>query len=956
MPLAILLLLPVLVDLVRRPSFRNLAVRNIARRRGEAMLVIVGAMLGTAIITASFVIGDTITQSIRDSARTTLGPVDVVLRTTGEAVVGDLQEIAEGTDGVDATATIRSIPGVLATAGTDPLAEPSAVLIEGDLDQLRGLGDGGGETGFEDAGATPTGDEVLVHEGVAEDLGLREGDAVELFAFGTSVPATVRTIVPEVGVAGYAPSNGTTFGTTEAAPVFVAAGTIDALRAAADDAVVAAPPSDEVLLSLDGGVFDTEPALDGAAASLVDELGDLDAEVGEVKRDLLDAAQQAGDSIGQLYLGIGGFSVIAGILLLVNLFVMLSEERKTELGMLRAIGLKRNHLMRTFAIEGAIYAVVAAIAGGILGIGVGAGIITLASGIMADAGADFTYRLFVDPVTLSTGIGIGLAISMVTVWSTSLRISRLNVIRAIRDLPEPTAHEARLRTMVLAGFGVLAGIGMLQAGLAAEAGVPTLAGPPIAFFSAIPLLARVLSRRGAILILSTAALVYSVLVFNLFPDQMGEVGIETFVVQGVLLVGAAVAILSSADGFWKGMARLLARSGAGLSPRLGLAYPLARKFRTGMLLGMYSLVIFTMTFLSVFSALLGDQAPTITEEVSAGHDIFLDSNAGNPVTAAQLLGAPDVVAVAALEPQFARFVTEWVDEPTPWAMTGFDEDLLALGSAPKVSKLAEGYATEEEAYRAVLADPTLALVPDFFLAGGGGPPEGTLEAGDTFVVVAPDGTERTLTAAGIVANDWVFNGVFVSGAVMDELFGAQAVPSRFFVAVDESADAEVVAARLSGAFIPNGVDARTFTEEVGDALAAQQGFFSLMNGYLGLGLLIGIAGLGVVMVRAVRERRRQIGMLRAMGFPSSVVRRSFLLEAAFIALQGSLLGIGLGLVTSWQVLSAGDLFGEGVSMVVPLGPLAVIFLVPFVASLLATLAPAAQAAAIRPAVALRIAD
>ena len=43
--------------------------------------------------------------------------------------------------------------------------------------------------------------------------------------------------------------------------------------------------------------------------------------------------------MGSLFLFIGSFSIIAGILLLVNVFVMLAEERKSQLGMLHAVGL-----------------------------------------------------------------------------------------------------------------------------------------------------------------------------------------------------------------------------------------------------------------------------------------------------------------------------------------------------------------------------------------------------------------------------------------------------------------------------------------------------------------------------------------------------------------------------------------------------------------------------------------
>jgi len=73
-----------------------------------------------------------------------------------------------------------------------------------------------------------------------------------------------------------------------------------------------------------------------------------------------------------------------------------------------------------------------------------------------------------------------------------------------------------------------------------------------------------------------------------------------------------------------------------------------------------------------------------------------------------------------------------------------------------------------------------------------------------------------------------------------------------------------------------------------------------MQGYLALGLLIGIAGLGVVMVRAVRERRREIGMLRAMGFPPRMVRSAFVFESMFVAVQGVVVGVGLALVVSYR--------------------------------------------------------
>jgi putative ABC transport system permease protein len=71
-----------------------------------------------------------------------------------------------------------------------------------------------------------------------------------------------------------------------------------------------------------------------------------------------------------------------------------------------------------------------------------------------------------------------------------------------------------------------------------------------------------------------------------------------------------------------------------------------------------------------------------------------------------------------------------------------------------------------------------------------------------------------------------------------------------------------------------------------------------MQGFLALGLLVGIAGLGVVMVCAVHERRRNIGVLRPVRFPATTVQRAFLTESSFVALEGIVLGTALSIVTS----------------------------------------------------------
>ena len=160
---------------------------------------------------------------------------------------------------------------------------------------------------------------------------------------------------------------------------------------------------------------------------------------------------------------------------------------------------------------------------------------------------------------------------------------------------------------------------------------------------------------------------------------------------------------------------------------------------------------------------------------------------------------------------------------------------------------------------------------------------------------------------------------------------------------------------MQGTLYRNGVEADTFRALVEEFQSLNLQFFRLMQGYLALGLLVGIAGLGVVMVRAVRERRREIGVLRSLGFLAPMVRRSFLFESGFTAIQGIVIGMVLSLITAAQLVATGE-FGESAEFTVPWLQLLITGGLALIASLLATAWPAHQASKVPPAVALRVAE
>ena len=940
--IALLLLLPLIVAGLRQRMLVSMAIRNIGRRRAEAILVVGGALLGTAIITSSLVVGDVITASFADSARTEYGPVDITVTASKQT---DIQKVVAQAEAAD----LDSIDGLLATttstgtleAPRNDVAVPQVRIVEFDMSAAREFGSDPQITGVASTDGLAPG-QVLVNERTAGELGVAPGEPLVLHAYGSKIELLVSDVVAEVGLAGYGGA-------------IVTPGTIDELFQT--NTLVAAAPREQLLVSLDGGVLDTRDLSDAAVADLDAAFAELPGvEIEASKASVLDNAESQGAGLSKLFSTIGAFSVLAGILLLINLFVMLAEERKTELGMLRAVGFTRRRLTRVFAVEGAVYALAASALGAVAGIGIGWLVAVVAGPIFGSTESGSSTPVVIKPLSLAIGATTGLVISLITIWVTSVRIARLNIIRAIRDLPEPKVVKVRKRILALGATGIVAGAALSTAGYSGESAIPLMLGIPLAAFSAAPLLRKLLPERLARQIAAGTVLAWGLGVDPLFPEIMGDAEIIVFVVRGVVLTAGAVSLAVSLDRVWTFAIELLGRGGRGLAPRLGIAYPLARRFRTSMLLGMFSLVIFTVTILTSFSASFSNSTGQTVDRIAANYDIVLDTNPANPVDVSSLASRDDIAAVAGLSRGVVNFDAPHLAAPRSWPITGFDADLLAHGT-PGLFARDPAYGSDAEVYQAVLDDPSLTIVPENFLVAG--VDLAVFAAGDTFTVIEPgSGEPHELTIAALGETDWLNNGALVSRDLTTTLFGAQNVVTRSYVAVADGADANVVASALNSDYLEQGADANTFLDIGIEGQGQLMGFLAIMQGFLGFGLLVGIAGLGVVMVRAVRERRQEIGMLRAMGFQTGLVRRAMLSEAGFIAVQGTVIGAVLGLITTKQLLmGTNESFGdEPVAFIVPWIGLSLILGLPLLSSLAATLWPASRAANIRPAIALRAAD
>ena len=938
----------------RRPIPGRFAVRDVMRRPGEAALVVAGSLLGTALITGSFIVGDTLDSSIKQRAWDQLGPVDEVI-VVDEPRRADhvVRRIAEaGEPLIDGVMSFTTAPAAVSTGSTGATrAEPGVQLIELDFEAAREFGRNPDDTGI--SGPTPKAGEVVLIEDLADAVGVAAGDEITLHLYGTEARLTVGRVLPQKGFAGFQTDGG-----TDSPNAFVAPGTIELLLEDGGMPRGALPPTAQVVVSNRGGVEEGAKHSERVSESITEALAGTPAlRIDPVKSNLLEAAENGGENLGSTFLTFGMFAIIAGILLLVNIFVMLAEERKSQLGMMRAVGTRRSDLIRIFIFEGTMYSLAAAVVGAIAGIGVGWAIVAIAAPIFSSLGdAALDFRFHAELTSIAGGFSIGLLVAIATIAVTGIRISRINIIRAIRELPEPPGRKARPAVLVGAAVAAVATLAWFVSTLGNDgAWAPALLALPLAAFLLVPLGARVLGRRISLLAAAAFGLAWGLVGGRVLNNQLGDdVDLTVFVFQGVLLVFSSVVLLSQLQETFEGTIRRVAAKRLPL--RLGLAYPLARRFRTGLTLGMYSLVIFTLVMVGVMSGVFGGQVATATRDQAGGYDLLVTGGESNPPEAEEIAGVEGVERVVGAGFGRPLFKSSSVSQAIPWPATGITAEFTAV-TPPNLAAIAPAFEGAEDAWEEVVSNPEAMIVSEEFLQMGGGPPENLVDVGERVEVTNPvSGTITSRVVVGITEGDEARSGAFLSLESLTEVLGGRASVSRFFVVASGSpAELDDLASRMEGAFVANGVEAKSFRTIVEEGFATTMQFMRLIQGYLALGLVVGIAGLGVVMVRAVRDRRRHIGVLRALGFVAPSVRRAFLLESTFVALEGILVGASLALVTANEMISQGAV-GDSAVFAVPWLQLTIVCGIAFVASLLATARPAQRAARIPPAVALRIAD
>jgi putative ABC transport system permease protein len=148
-----------------------------------------------------------------------------------------------------------------------------------------------------------------------------------------------------------------------------------------------------------------------------------------------------------------------------------------------------------------------------------------------------------------------------------------------------------------------------------------------------------------------------------------------------------------------------------------------------------------------------------------------------------------------------------------------------------------------------------------------------------------------------------------------------------------------------------------------DATRSMQQFFAVLDLFLGIfgSLALAVASIGIVntLVMAILERRREIGIMKAIGASDGDVKKLFFAEAGAMGILGGVVGVVLGWAIG-QVINLGtNVYLKRQSLppehfwAVPLWLVGAAILFAFIVSLLSGLYPAGRAARLDPVQALR---
>ncbi len=673
------------------------------------------------------------------------------------------------------------------------------------------------------------------------------------------------------------------------------------------------------------------------------------------KQQIVDRAERAGEQFTRFLTTLSSFTIAAGILLVINLFTMLGEERRVELSVMRALGMRRRDLVGSLTLEGTLYALPGAPIGALMGIGLAYGLIeAVNSFVVSQDGIPIPFVL--DPLTILLAAVLGLAFTIVAVAITGWRMSKLHVASGLKNRTETRASQTTRNATILAGLGVLATLAFLPTGLYTL----LVLGPSAMIFGGVLLVGRSWPRTTARFVASALVIPYALWTILAFDEVPTPEVPFIAPIRGILLVLVAVVALLNTPGLDRSLKGLTRRLGT-FSPAAMVAagYPTRRQVRTGLTASMFALILLVLAFFSTFFTVFAvDPA-----QEAGGYDIYAETrlpiedleswaaaNLDQRPAVLDRLGAQDTLAMARVVGGDVITIdgqeVEYQGPPVDW-FYGVDEGFVERNAYELVARQ-DRFETDRQAYRELLADPATVIVSRTYDVDDAGR-LGRIEGGEQMGVDL-GGRSVNLTVLG-AQKQLYLGGVFVDRQVVQDLFPSHGTAILAQIPADQ--DPVAIAQELERSFAELGLDAESIEAEAAEIQELNARFFTVLQVFLGLGLVIGVASLGIVTAKSALEREHELGVMRAMGVPAHHITLSLVGEALFTALLGIIPGVLVGIAAAYAAYLA-FFAGAGAPFSVPWASMFYLSLISLAATLLSTVPPARKAARTDVARAVRI--
>ncbi len=763
---------------------------------------------------------------------------------------------------------------------------------------------------------------------------------------------------------------------------------------------------DRSLLMFSGpGLNGTDTASLDALKAWFDERStgdDIHLEVRAVKLDAKEQAEASSGVLSAMFLVFGTFTIAAGVLLSLTIIMLLADVRRSELATARALGLRRSDARAMFVYEGALAAVVAGGLGSILGL-VLAWLISVGfSSIFQSVGAQrFSFSWTLD--SFVAGWVWGALLSLVLLLGAAAYNAQLNIVRALKGgrTPVPVGVPWGLFIVQIFGFGgaFVCGAGLFLFGFESALAYSAYIGAGVGLLlTFVPLftwevpvwMARGVrtsavrhAARNTLGALGVLFLLWTSVLDSVDPFRASmEANELAFIAIGLLQVLAGVMVLTSWAPMLVQFVSKRAMFGGGPVRAVALAHPLAHPVRTAVVMGMFSITMFSVVVLAGYTEQFDTYSADFVEEAEGEFELLLTSSRSRPITLgedpdewgvnASIMASIDAVGAVHRAPVHLE---DKDGERMPYILRGVDEGFIAHGGLPLHLWDESLGPTSQEAWQSLgRFDDVVFLDASFGLESAA---DGTtlvplqFSIGDSILLIDfsnPQNTKSVKVGGFLKQSSYIFSpGVWMGGEVVEHRFGgevtrmyvsvaptAQATDSPF-LEMDLSAQGKTVQERQAAAELEevlarelarSNINVQTVADEILVIQSLVLAILSLFEGYLALGLIVGVAGIGVVTVRNVSERRRTVGMLRAIGFRQSHVHRMFSTEVSWVAILGMLNGLLVGYGFHMMLYNA-LWAGEGVAFSFPWRSTIGVFVFGWLVVLATTAAPVRQAAKIR---------